>query len=131
MTNFDRFLQHIDTSARQSGYCTIRHAGLMRLQLAGMTSGDFGLLCFEARVSPLSPADRQRVIDRITWRQVMGAGLFPSQLPDNLIAEIASDFSEAIDNLREHDRGESWDQWLRLRERAIRSEITSRAKRAA
>jgi hypothetical protein len=128
MNHHDRLLLHIDTGARQSGYCTIRHAGLFRMQLEAMSSGDWGLLCFNALCPPLSERDRKRLIDRITWRQVIGAGLFPSSIPDDLIAEIAGDLSEAIDQMREHDRGGSWDQWLRMWERAVRAEITERAK---
>lgn len=130
-SNLDRFLLHLDTQARQSGYCTIRHAGLLRMQLESLGSGDWGLLCFNALVSPLPEHDRKRVIERITWRQVVGAGLPPSEIPDELIAEIAGDLSEAIDQMRDDLRGGHWDQWLRMRERAVRAEITERARRAA
>lgn len=128
MNHYTRFIAHIDTDARAHGYCTIRHAGLLRMQLEGMTSGDWGLLCFNALVPPLPEADRKRVVDRITWRQVVGAGLPPSEIPNELIAEIAGDLSEAIDQLRDDLRGGHWDQWLRMRERAVRAEITERAK---
>lgn len=128
MNHYTRFIAHIDTDARQSGYCTIRHAGLLRFQLENAAPGDWGLLCFNALVSPLPELDRKRVIDRITWRQVVGAGLPPSEIPDDLIAEIAGDLSEAIDQLRDDLRGGHWDQWLRMRERAVRAEITERAK---